>query len=255
LPISGINFITCHDGFTLNDLFSYNQKHNIANGEDNRDGCNNSLSFNCGIEGETKDPAVIALRKQSAKNAYAILLVSLGVPMLLAGDEFLNSQQGNNNSYCQDNPLSWLDWQASQDNADILRFVQLMIQLRKRHPALMRRNFLNGEAVKGREIADITWYGEQPDQAPNWDTADNRFIAYTLAAIEENEADLHIVMNMSDDILKIQLPKINGRQWHLSVDTGKSAPVDIIEFAQQKPLAGEIYQVSQRSVVVFEAKA
>jgi glycogen operon protein len=255
LPISGINFITCHDGFTLNDLFSYNQKHNSANGEQNRDGCNNSLSFNCGVEGATNDPAILALRKQSAKNAYAILLLSLGVPMLLAGDEFLNTQQGNNNSYCQDNPLSWLDWQASQDNADILRFVQLMIQLRKRHPSLMRRNFFNGKSVKGREIADITWHGSEPNQTPNWDTPDNRFLAYSLAAIEENEADLHIVMNMSDDMLEIQLPKIAGQYWSLSVDTGKSAPVDIIEFSKQTAVIGGTYKVSGRSVVVFESKA
>jgi glycogen operon protein len=175
--------------------------------------------------------------------------------MLLAGDEFLNTQQGNNNSYCQDNPLSWLDWQASQDNADILRFVQLMIQLRKRHPSLMRRNFFNGKSVKGREIADITWHGSEPNQTPNWDTPDNRFLAYSLAAIEENEADLHIVMNMSDDMLEIQLPKIAGQYWSLSVDTGKSAPVDIIEFSKQTAVIGGTYKVSGRSVVVFESKA
>jgi glycogen operon protein len=234
-------------------LFSYSQKHNIANGEDNRDGCNNNLSFNCGVEGPTNDPAILALRKQSARNAYAILLLSLGVPMLLAGDEFLNSQQGNNNSYCQDNPLSWLDWQASEDNADILRFVQLMIQLRKRHASLMRRHFLTGQAVKGRTLADITWHSSKPDQAPKWDIPDNRFLAYTLAAIEENEADLHIVMNMSDDNIDIQLPDIAGKIWHLSVDTGKSAPTDIFEAGQQIPISSGIYQVHRQSVVVFEA--
>ena len=114
LPISGINFVTCHDGFTLYDLFSYNEKHNHANGEDNRDGCNNSLSYNCGVEGETDNPDILALRRRQVKNVYAILLLSQGVPMLLAGDEFLNSQNGNNNGYCQDNEITWLNWEQLQ---------------------------------------------------------------------------------------------------------------------------------------------
>jgi glycogen operon protein len=118
----------------------------------------------------------------------------------------------------------------------------------------MRRNFFNGKSVKGREIADITWHGSEPNQTPNWDRPDNRFLAYSLAAIEENEADLHIVMNMSDDKIDIQLPKIAEKAWHLSVDTGKSAPIDIIGFNQQTPLATDAYLVNGRSVVVFEGK-
>ena len=166
LPISSINFITCHDGFTLYDLFSYNRKHNVANGEDNRDGCNNNLSFNYGVEGISVDANIVSMRHKQVKNAVAILLLSHGVPMLLAGDEFMNSQSGNNNCYCQDNDLSWLNWQQSEDNADSVRFFQQLIQLRKRHNSLMRRNFLTGKPIEDRTLPDISWNGISVDQAP-----------------------------------------------------------------------------------------
>ncbi len=252
LPISGINFITCHDGFTLNDLFSYNAKHNIANGESNRDGCSNNLSYNCGVEGPTRDSHILALRRKQAKNAFALLLLSHGVPMLLAGDEFLHSQQGNNNCYCQDNELSWLDWEASKRNADVLQFVQLMIQLRKRHPSLMRRNFLSGQIVEGRGIADITWHGLELDQPPAWNDPEARYLAYTLAAVNETEADLHVIMNMSDDKHQITLPVIEGRSWCLAVDTAMKSPKDIIPPVEQKPYSKPRYLVDSRSVVIFE---
>lgn len=252
LPISGINFITCHDGFTLNDLFSYNHKHNAANGESNRDGCNNNLSYNCGAEGPTSNTAIKALRHKQAKNAFAILLLSHGVPMLLAGDEFLHSQQGNNNCYCQDNELSWLNWADSKQNADILRFVQQMIQLRKRHASLMRRNFLTGAMLEHRGIADITWHGLTPDQPPEWNNSENRFLAYTLAGLDAEDADLHVVMNMSDDKHSLHLPNIADRTWCLAVDTSLKAPHDIIPSELQKPLKKPVYHVDSRSVVVFE---
>lgn len=252
LPISGINFITCHDGFTLNDLFSYNHKHNAANGESNRDGCNNNLSYNCGEEGHTTNTAIKALRHKQAKNAFAILLLSHGVPMLLAGDEFLHSQQGNNNGYCQDNELSWLNWSDSKQNADILRFVQQMIQLRKRHSSLMRRNFLTGTVLEHRDIADITWHGLTPDQPPEWNNSENRFLAYTLAGIDTEDADLHVVMNMSDDKHTLYLPNIPDRTWCLAVDTALKPPHDIIPSEQQKPLKKPVYSIDSHSVVVFE---
>jgi glycogen operon protein len=252
LPISGINFITCHDGFTLNDLFSYNQKQNAANGENNRDGCNNNLSYNFGEEGPTHNNTIKALRHKQAKNAFAILLLSHGVPMLLAGDEFLNSQQGNNNCYCQDNELSWLDWTDTKRNADVLRFVQNMIQLRKRHPSLMRRNFLNGEILENRGIQDITWHGLEPDQAPDWNNPANRLLAFTLAGVEENDADLHVIMNMSEDKQLMHLPEIANRTWCLAVDTSLKMPNDIIPHELQKPLSKAVYAIEARSVVVFE---
>ncbi len=252
LPISGVNFITCHDGFTLNDLFSYNEKHNIANGENNRDGCGNNLSYNCGVEGPTKDPEIQALRRKQVKNAFAILLLSHGVPMLLAGDEFLHSQQGNNNGYCQDNELSWLNWNETKHNADVLRFVELMIQLRKRHRSLKRRRFLTGQIIEERNMPDIAWHGLEPGQPPAWSHSDSQFLAFTLAARDDNEADLHVVLNMSEDRYSIQLPTIADKYWCLAVNTALKSPEDILSPAEQKPLFDPHYPIEPRSVVVFE---
>src|SRR5437764_14027122 len=134
-PYASINFITCHDGFTLQDLVSYNQKHNEANGEGNRDGANDNYSWNCGVEGPTDDPGILGLRRRQVRNLAAALLLSQGVPMLLAGDEFLRTQGGNNNAWCQDNEIGWIDWGLAIKNADFLRFVRELLQLRRRHPA------------------------------------------------------------------------------------------------------------------------
>ena len=251
LPISSINFVTCHDGFTLYDLVSYNQKHNQANGEKNQDGCNNNLSFNCGIEGETDDAVILALRKKKIKNAFAILLLSQGVPMLLAGDEFLNSQEGNNNGYCHDNELSWLDWNKLEANADIFRFVRHMIDLRKRHASIMRRRFLTGKQVAGKEMLDITWHGSQLN-TPLWHDKEARVLAFTLAGADHHEADLHVVMNMSDEDILVELPKVANNQWCLSLDTSKDSPDDIIPRNKQFPLGSDHYLVAQVTVVVFE---
>ena len=145
LPRHTVNFITCHDGFTLRDLVSYDRKHNEANGENNRDGQDENFSWNCGTEGDTTDPAILALRERQAKNLMATLMLSQGVPMLLAGDEFLRTQRGNNNAWCQDNALSWVNWRLADENAGFLRFTRELIALRKRHPALRRRRFFAGE--------------------------------------------------------------------------------------------------------------
>ena len=154
-----INYITCHDGFTLNDLVSYRDKHNEANGEDNRDGWEHNLSWNCGTEGDTLDEATLRLRGQHARNAMALLLLSQGVPMLLAGDEVLRTQRGNNNAWCQDNETSWFDWRLTETNGDMLNFVRQLIALRRRHPTLSRRQFLTGEPDPARGIPDIAWHG------------------------------------------------------------------------------------------------
>jgi len=252
LPISGINFVTCHDGFTLKDLFSYNEKHNTANGENNRDGCSNNLSSNCGVEGPTPDPAIGRLRRQQVKNAFTVLLLSHGVPMLLAGDEFLHTQQGNNNCYCQDNELSWLNWDKAKDNADVLHFVQQMIRLRKRHPALMRRNFLTGRKMEDKDMADISWHGLEVDQPPRWDDPNTRILAFTLAALGKDEPDLHAIMNMSDSKHNLQLPEVEGKSWCLAVDTAQTSPKDIIEPSEQKALSRPWYTVEPHSIVVFE---
>src|SRR5262249_31216641 len=137
--------ITAHDGFTLHDLVSFNEKHNLANGEENRDGSNENYSWNCGVEGETTDPAVLAIRQRQVKNLVTTLMLSQGAPMLLAGDEFLRTQKGNNNAWCQDNEISWVNWQLAETNKDFLRFTRELIWLRKRHPCLRRRRFFTGE--------------------------------------------------------------------------------------------------------------
>ncbi len=251
LPINSVNFVTCHDGFTLYDLFSYNEKHNEANGEDNRDGCSNNLSYNCGIEGDTEDSSILELRRKQAKNVFSILLLSQGVPMLLAGDELLHSQRGNNNCYCQDNELSWIDWKLTNQNADILRFVQHMIALRKRHPSLMRRRFLTGRVIEGNTMPDITWHGTELNN-PLWHDPEARILAFTLAGIEDNEADLHIVMNMSDEIAAIELPVVKEKKWCLALDTSLRSPHDIIAPQDQKPISEHFYTVNSKAVVVLE---
>ncbi len=145
MPINSINFITCHDGFTLNDLVSYNHKHNEANSEDNRDGTDDNLSWNCGVEGETNDPEIEALRERQIKNFLAILMLSQGVPMILAGDEIRRTQHGNNNAYCQDNEISWFDWRLEEKNAGMLRFCKYMIAFRRESSQCAPRTFLYRE--------------------------------------------------------------------------------------------------------------
>lgn len=253
LPVNSINFITCHDGFTLHDLVSYQHKHNLANGEDNRDGSHHNISYNCGIEGETNNAELLNLRKKQAKNALAILLLSQGVPMLLAGDEVLNTQNGNNNGYCQDNELTWFDWSLSNTNADMLLFVKQMIALRKRHPSLMRHRFLTGEQMPGRHVPDIQWYHIDLSE-PQWSNPEAQVLAFTLAASIQGEADLYVIMNMSESELSTQLPIIQHRKWHLAIDTSLKSTQDIVPPEKQVPLKENRYLVATRSVVVLEGR-
>src|SRR5207302_10241951 len=163
---ASINFITCHDGFTLNDLVSYNGKHNEANGENNNDGSNDNDSWNCGFEGPTDDPDVIALRRRQMKNAVSLLLVSQGVPMVLMGDEMGRTQRGNNNAYCHDSELTWLDWDLVEHNAELLRFFKQSIAFRRRHPVLRSRSHFQHRDYMGSGYPDISWHGVkawQPD--------------------------------------------------------------------------------------------
>jgi isoamylase len=167
-PYASINFVTAHDGFTLHDLVSYERKHNEANGEDNRDGSDDNRSWNCGVEGPTDDPEIIALRERQKRNLLATLLLSSGVPMLLAGDEMGRTQQGNNNAYCQDNEISWLDWRLDEREAALLELTCSLIALRKAHPVLRRRRFFQGQAIHGSRVKDIGWFtpdGAEMDEA------------------------------------------------------------------------------------------
>ncbi|HEV2704468.1 MAG TPA: glycogen debranching protein GlgX, partial [Pyrinomonadaceae bacterium] len=166
-PYASINFVTAHDGFTLNDLVSYNEKHNEANGEENRDGENHNRSWNCGIEGETDDPRVLTLRARQRRNFLATLLRSQGVPMLQAGDERARTQRGNNNAYCQDNEISWLDWTLDEERGDLLEFTRLLIRLFHKHPVLRRRKFFQGRKIRGSEAKDVSWF--RPDGAEKRD--------------------------------------------------------------------------------------
>ena len=252
LPINSINFVTCHDGFTLYDLFSYNEKHNQANGEQNRDGCNNNLSWNCGVEGPTDDLTILALRERQVKNTFALLLLSQGVPMLLAGDEVLKSQQGNNNGYCQDNEMTWFNWDISGKSLEILQFVKRMIALRKRHPCLMRRRFLNGKDLNEYGLPDITWHGARLNE-PLWDDAEARILAFTLAAVTEHERDLHVMFNMSDDEVVMELPVLKNRIWKRSIDTSKSFPEDAVLPDEQVPYRRQRYPVAPKTIVVMES--
>jgi glycogen operon protein len=157
-PGASINFVTCHDGFTLTDLVSYNEKHNEANGEDNRDGESHNRSWNCGVEGPTDDPEILALRHQQMRNILVTLILSQGTPMIAHGDEIGRTQQGNNNVYCQDSPLSWMDWTLKETNADLLEFTKKVTALRKAHPVFRRRRFFDGEPLRtGDQVRDIAW--------------------------------------------------------------------------------------------------
>ena len=250
LPLNSINYVTCHDGFTLHDLVSYNEKHNQANGENNRDGTEENLGWNCGHEGPTDDPRILSVRLRQAKNLLAILLVSHGVPMILAGDEVLRTQQGNNNAYCQDNELGWFDWTLEEKNREMLRFVRRMIAFRKRHPSLMRRQFLTGRRLEGMPLPDVTWHGVRLNE-PNWSDPDGQFLAYMLGRTVRGEADLHILLNMSEGTVDAELPVLDG-SWSRAIDTGRDFPEEISKPSDQPPVKRNRYRVSPRSVVVLE---
>ncbi|HET7238081.1 MAG TPA: alpha-amylase family glycosyl hydrolase, partial [Terrimicrobiaceae bacterium] len=250
-PYQSINFITCHDGFTLNDLVSYNEKHNLANGEGNRDGSNENLSWNHGVEGPTDDPVVEALRLRQIKNFIAILLLSQGTPMLLAGDEMRRTQRGNNNAYCQDNEISWLDWTLLEKHREVFRFVRLMIQFRQNHAALRRRQYYWGETDRhGRP--EVTWHGVRLHQ-PDWSYTSHAF-AFTLSGFD-SDADLHLMISAYTGPLRFELPPPHdGYGWFRCLDTSLPSPLDIADEGQELAVHAEGYDVAPRSVAVLIAK-
>jgi glycogen operon protein len=231
-PSASVNFVTAHDGFTLADLVAYDRKHNEANGEDNRDGSDDNLSWNCGVEGPTEDPAVVALRERQMRNFLATLLLSQGVPMLLGGDEAARTQRGNNNGYCQDNEISWLDWRRSRPVRNQLEFTRRLIQLRLRHPVLHRRRFFQGRRIQGSEVKDLSWF--RPDgremTPEEWNNGFTRCLGLRLSgdAIEEmDEAGRPIgddtfllLLNAHHEPIDFALPAHRARvRWELVVDT------------------------------------
>jgi glycogen operon protein len=248
LPINSINFVTCHDGFTLNDLVSYNGKRNYANGEDNRDGIDDNMSWNCGVEGPSDDPGLERFRDQQTKNFASILMLSQGVPMMSMGDEVRKTQQGNNNAYCQDNELSWLDWSMEEKNRHLFRFWSKLIQFRKSHPVLHRPRFFTGQA-NADGIQDIAWHGCHLN-SPGWYDPDSRILAYTLGGVD-GDADLHVMLNMDDCNLEFEIPVLQGKSWSRVIDTSLSSPDDIVDSGQEVPITDPTYYVNGRSIVVL----
>lgn len=236
-PYHSINFVTCHDGFTLADLVTYDRKHNDGNGEQNRDGLVENFSWNCGIEGETTDPSVRALRARQARNFLTLLLLSRGTPMLLAGDELGRTQGGNNNAYCQDNEVSWLDWSLLERNGDLFRFTQRLIALRRAHPVLRGRAFLTGRGTVSDPTPDVVWHGRQPHQ-PDWGPA-SCALAMQLNGVHctPRDCDFYLAINNASSDERFVLPATpTGRPWLRLVDTGRDAPDDCIAEDAASPL-------------------
>jgi isoamylase len=236
-PTASINFITCHDGFTLTDLVSYSQKHNLANGEDNQDGSNDNFSWNCGTEGPTSDPQILKLRNRQIKNAITMLMLSQGVPMIHMGDEFGRTQQGNNNAYCHDSPLSWLNWNLLKENDDIFRFVQLWIQFRKKHRALRHAAHV-GSLSSHEPPLEVSWHGVRPWQ-PDW-SYHSRLLAFMLRQTIPSGTDtIYAALNMFWEPLEIELPEPpTDCHWHRFTDTSLSSPLDISEVGEEKRISG-----------------
>ena len=251
LPINSINFFDCHDGFTMNDVFSYNEKHNWDNGEGNNDGANDNNSWNCGVEGPTDDANIEALRNRQVKNAFTLLMLSRGVPMFVAGDEIRRTQRGNNNAYCQDSDISWMDWSLQDKHPDVFRFFRILIQRRRNYRAVHQPRFFTG-ARNQRGLKDMTWHGTRLEQ-PEWNDGNSRTLAFTLAGFD-GEPDLHVMMNMYWDGLDFELPQVEGLTWAVAIDTSAASPADIAEEGAERPVSGATYHVQGRSIVMLVSK-
>jgi glycogen operon protein len=258
-PYHSINFITCHDGFTLWDLVSYERKHNEANLEGNRDGTADNFSCNCGVEGETDDPQVKNMRMRLAKNHVCHLLFSLGTPMLLSGDEMLRTQAGNNNAYCQDNALNWIDWSLLETHAGFFAFVCKAIALRQKHSMLRRGRFHVGEDGDGNSIPDIIWYGTDLDR-PRWEDPNARTLCYQLDGKEEgpdgSSCLLFLILNAELQLKRVRLPRLpQGERWFRIVDTSLAPGEDFVDEGNEVRLdPDDHYLANRRSTVVLVSK-
>jgi isoamylase len=256
---SSINFVTCHDGFTLRDLVSYNNKHNELNGHGNTDGADDNNSWNCGVEGEASDPEILAIRLRQMKNFLAILLLSRGIPMILMGDEIGRTQGGNNNGYCHDSELSWMDWGLLSSNSDLFRFVTLMIAFRQQYKVLRGPEPLFHSDMIGSGRPDISFHGPQP-----W-TSDlsgsTRCFSFLLcgehaARYGGNGSDVYVLLNMYWDALPFQLlAPISGSKWHIAVNTSMSSPQDVFALAETPVLEDQRHVLlGPRSVIVLVSR-
>ena len=248
-PLNGISYVSCHDGFTLNDIVSYNQKHNEANGEDSGD--NDNISRNYGVEGPSSDPQIEGLRKHQIQNFLSILFLSQGVPMLLAGDECRRTQQGNNNPYIQDNQVSWFDWTLVQTNADLVGFTRWIIDFRKRHPSLRSRDFFQG-ALRQRGLLDIAWHGCKLN-SPGFSDPNSRVLAFTIADPGDGE-DIHAILNMEDAALPFDLPSVAGRNWYRATDTILPPPETFASPGKEILITTPVYWANPKSVVILVSK-
>ncbi len=257
-PYASINFITCHDGFTLNDLVSYNDKHNDANGEGNRDGSSDNMSWNCGAEGPTDDAAIIDLRRRQRRNLVATLLLSQGVPMLLAGDELGHTQHGNNNAYCHDSDLTWLNWDLNAAQKSLLEFVRSVISLRKLNPVFQRQKFFQGRSIRGQEVRDIGWYSPDGTQMGDhdWNEEFVRCLGLFLDGELIGEVDSHnepirgesvlLLMNAHYERVPFKLPApVEGALWVPQLDTNQLPQ-------EGTPLAADVqYPLEGRSLAIL----
>ena len=262
-PFHSINFITCHDGFTLNDLVSYNDKHNERNGENNRDGTNDNASWNCGYEGFVEDSdlsaetkaEIEALRNRQIKNFLTLLFVSQGTPMLLYGDEMRRTAQGNNNTVFQDNELNWINWEFAKRHADILRFTKLIIAFRKRHQIVRQWRYMTTEADEAPLLRNINWHGVEPGKPDFSDSS--RFIAWVLEAFESDQrsdTSIYVATNAYWEPLKIVLPELKSRRWYRVVDTSLPVGDDIVPEEEGLFLSDSHYVVNPRTTIVAVAR-
>jgi len=244
-PECSINFVTCHDGFTLDDLVSYSHKHNGANGENNRDGACENYSANYGIEGATDDPAVEVVRVRQIKNFLLTIAISRGVPMLLGGDEFRRTQRGNNNAYCQDNEISWVDWSLLQRNNGVLQFARDIFVLRRAHPVLRREAFYTEE--------EISWFSPS-GKNPDWFDPRQKCLACLIRG--HDVADLFLMFNAGNEAVPFVVPRAHSqRSWHLSADTAELSQPGFYSPGAEATLANAAsYLVKSRSSVILVAR-
>jgi glycogen operon protein len=248
-PWHSINFITCHDGFPLADLVSYDVKHNAANGESGRDGLNENLSWNCGVEGPTDDPAILALRSRQARNFATLLMLSHGVPMILAGDEVGRSQRGNNNAYCQDNDVGWFDWTLTERNAGLLRFFRTLIRFRRDHLILRRGTF----AISDQDLGQpwVEWHGVRLHQ-PDWSDDSHTLAMHLHGRPDGMQEHIYLISNAHWEAHDFELPVVPGWRWVQVVDTSIESPGDIAEAGAERPLPDpRLYAAGPRSTVVL----
>jgi glycogen operon protein len=260
-PSASVNFVTAHDGFTLNDVVSYNDKHNEANGEDNRDGHSDNRSWNHGAEGPTDDPNIIALRERQKRNMLATLLLSQGTPMILGGDEFGRTQRGNNNGYCQDNEISWVDWEHDENGRKLTHFVQRLTALRRRYPVLRQNRFLTAQWNEEIGVKDSTWLDPSGKEVTDeqWHDSKARCVGLLLDGRAQqtgipqrgSEATLLLIANAYHDVVVFNLPKVaGGRDWVRLIDTNLPEEDELLADAARFPF-GHPYEVTGRSILLL----